>query len=181
MIKRKRLNEIYMREVTKSSIKTKFNEELNAYITYKHSLETSSSVGLYANGERKTIFDKGYTLLEYSPLNEEYNVRCFIDDKDNIMQYYIDIIEGIEYIDGEVYYNDLYLDIIYHLPYFSGTYYIELADEGELIDSYKKGEVSKEVFDHCYKVAEKVMNEIREGKNIFINRGIKDYLSMKEE
>ena len=180
MIKRKRLNDVYMREVTKSKIKTVFNKELNSYITYKHSIETSSSVGIYVNGERKIIFDKGYSIIEYSPLDEEYNVRVFIDDKGNILQYYFDVIEGIEYVDGEVYYKDLYLDILYHIPYFAGVYYIELADEGEFIDAHNKGEVSDELFDHCYKVAEKIMKSLKENNNRFVNRGLKDYLDMKE-
>ncbi len=181
MIKRKRLNDVYMKEVTKSIIKTKFDEELNAYITYKHSIDTTSTCKVYVNGKRKVIFDKGYTLLEYSPLDEKYNVRVFIDDKGNILQYYFDVIKNFEIENGEVYYNDMYLDVLYYLPYFANTSYIELADENELIDSYKNGEIDKETFDYCYKVAEKLMNELLKGSNRFVNRGIKDYLKMKEE
>lgn len=181
MIKRKRLNDVYMREVTKSDIKTKFDKELNAYITYKHSIDTTFTCKVYVNGKRKVIFDKGYTLLEYSPLDEKYNVRVFIDDKGNILQYYFDVIKNFEIENGEVYYNDMYLDILYHLPYFADTSYIELADENELIDSFNKGEIDKETFDYCYSVAEKLMNELLKGKNRFVNRGIKDYIKMKEE
>lgn len=181
MIKRKRLNDVYMREVTKSDIKTIYDVELNAYITYKHSLETTFTCKVYVNGKRKVIFDKGYTILEYSPLDEKYNVRVFIDDKGNILQYYFDVIKNFEIEKDEVYYNDMYLDVLYHLPYFADTCYIELADENELIDSYKKGEIDKETFDYCYKVAEKLMNELTKGNNRFVNRGLKDYLKMKEE
>ena len=181
MIKKKRLNDVYMKEVTKSVIKTKFDQELNAYITYKHSLETTFTCKVYVNGKRKVIFDKGYTLLEYSPLDEKYNVRIFIDDQGNILQYYFDVIKNFEIENGEIYYNDMYLDVLYHLPYFADTSYIELADENELIDSYNKGEIDKETFEYCYKVAEKLMNELLKGKNRFVNRGIKDYIKMKEE
>lgn len=181
MIKRKKLNDVYMKEVTNSIIKTEFNEELNAYITYKHSLDTTFTCKVYVNGKRKVIFDKGYSLLEYSPLDEKYNVRVFIDDNDNILQYYFDVIKNFEIEDGEIYYNDMYLDILYHLPYFADTCYIELADENELIDSYNKKEIDKETFDYCYKVAEKIMNELIKNKNRFVNRGLKDYFKMKEE
>ena len=51
----------------------------------------------------------------------------------------------------------------------------------ELIDSYNKGEIDKETFDYCYKIAEKLMNELTKGNNRFVNRGLKDYLKMKEE
>ena len=53
MIKRKRLNDVYMREVTKSDIKTKFDKELNAYITYKHSIDTTFTCKVYVNGKEK--------------------------------------------------------------------------------------------------------------------------------
>ena len=181
MIKHKRLNDVYMREVTKSIIKTKYSEDLNAYITYKHSLETTFSCKVYVNGKRKTVFDKGYTIIEYSSLYEKYNVRLFIDDKGNILQYYFDIIKNFEIKNDEIYYNDLYLDVIYRSEFFAGTSYIELADKNELIDSYNKGEIDKETFDYCYSVAEKLMNELSKGKNRFVNRGLKDYLEMKEE
>ncbi len=181
MIKRKRLNDVYMREVTKSNIKTIYDKELNAYITYKHSLDTTLACKVFVNGKRKVIFDKGYTILEYSPLDEKYNVRVFIDDKEKILQYYFDVIKNFEIEKDEIYYNDMYLDVLYHLPYFAGTSYIELADENELIDSYKKGEIDKETFDYCYRIAEKIMNELVKGNNRFVNRGLKDYLKMKEE
>ena len=41
--------------------------------------------------------------------------------------------------------------------------------------------LDKETFDYCYGVAEKLMNELVKGKNRFVNRGIKDYLEIKED
>lgn len=180
MIKRKRLNDVYMREVTKSIIKTEFNVELNAYITYKHVVETSAPARAYVNGKKRIIIDKGYTIIEYSPINKKYNCRVCIDDKDNILQYYFDVIEGIELIDGELYYNDLFLDVVYHQKALAGENYITLLDENELVDAYKNEEITKKTFDYCYEVADKIMNEINEEDNIFINRGLTDYLLMKE-
>ena len=181
MIKRKKVKDVYMREVTESVIKTKFCEELNAFITYKHVINTTGSARSYVNGEKRIIVNKGYTVLEYSPIDEEFNCRVNIDNKGNILQYYFDVIEGIELVDNELYYNDLFLDVVYHLKALGGENYITLLDENELRDAFNNNELSKEVFDHCYEVAEAIMKSIKDKTNKFINRGTIDYLKMKEE
>lgn len=181
MIKRKRVKDVYMREVTESEVKTKFNEELNAFITYKHVINTTEKARSYVNGEKRTIVDKGYTILEYSPINEEFNCRVNIDNKGNILQYYFDIIEGIELVNNDLYYNDLFLDVVYHLKALGGENYITLLDENELRDAFNNNELSKEVVNHCYEVAESIMKSIKNNTNIFINRGTRDYLEMREE
>ncbi|MBR3116789.1 MAG: DUF402 domain-containing protein [Bacilli bacterium] len=181
MIKRKRVKDVYMREVTESEIKTKFSKELNAYITYKYVIDTTGPARSYVNGEKRTIVDKGYTVLEYSPVDEEFNCRVCIDKKGNILQYYFDVIEGIEMDKGELYYNDLFLDVVYHQKALGGENYISLLDENELRDAFNNFELDKDVFDHCYEVAESIMKSIKNNTNKFINRGTKDYLEMKEE
>ena len=82
---------------------------------------------------------------------------------------------------NELYYNDLFLDVVYHLKALGGENYITLLDENELRDAFNNNELSKEVFDHCYEVAEAIMKSIKDKTNKFINRGTKDYLEMKEK
>ena len=175
MRKLKRLNDVYMREVTKSTIKTIKDDELNAYITYKHIDETSKRCEIYINGRKVALADKNYTLLEYSPVDELYNVRIFIDDKGKILLYYFDVISKSVFKDNEVYYEDMILDVLYVTKNASGvSNYILLDDENELIDAHNKKEITDKEFDRCYNVAEKIMNEILEGKNIFVNKGTTD-------
>jgi hypothetical protein len=104
MRKLKRLNEVYMREVTKSKIKTIKDEDLNSYITYKYIDETSKNCKIYINGSKVSLVNNNYTILEYSPIDELYNVRVFIDDKKNILLYYFDVINKSIFKDNEVYY-----------------------------------------------------------------------------
>lgn len=182
MKKYKRLNDVYMREVTKKEIKVIKDEKLNAYITYKHVIDTSHACTTYINGRRVTILDKGYTILEYSPIGSMYNVRIFIDDKNHILLYYFDIIEYNEFKNDEIYYLDLFLDIIYCTKYASKcANFITLVDENELIAALNNNEITKEEFDKSYDVANKLMTEILNKKNIFINRKLKDYKKIKNK
>lgn len=171
-----------MREVIKKDIKVVKDEKLNAYITYKHVIDTKEACTTYINGRKVIILDKGYTILEYSPIDSMYNVRIFIDDKDHILLYYFDIIEYSEFKDGEIYYQDLFLDIIYYTKYASKvSNFITLVDEHELIDAYNNKEITKEEFDKSYEMANKLMQEILNKKNIFINRKLKDYKKMRNK
>ena len=175
MKRRKKLNSVYMREVTKSLITTEKNDELNAYVTCKEILETEKRCEIYINGTKVALADKGYTILEYSPIDKLYNVRIFIDDKKNILLYYFDIISSSEYTDGEVYYDDLYLDVLLFTDKATGSSsYIHLDDEVDLINAYNNNEISKEEFDKAYTVANEIMSELRNNNNIFVNRKLID-------
>lgn len=180
MRKLKRLNEIYMRETTKSTIKTIKDNSLNAYITYKHIDETSKRCEIFINGRKVALADKNYTILEYSPIDELYNVRVFIDDEDNILLYYFDVISNTFFKDGEVYYEDMFLDVLFITKKASSVSdFIHLDDEGELIAAHNNKEITDEEFKKCYEVAEKIMNELLNKNNKFVNRGLMDLEKFK--
>lgn len=177
MKKRKKLADVYMREVIDSDIRIIKDEELNAYITYKHINKTSHTCRIYINGRKVPIVGENYTLLEYSPCDELYNVRIFIDDKANILMYYFDVVLSFDNIGNEIYYDDLYLDVIYDVPFSTKTtHFITLVDENELLDALNNKDITQEQYDMAYDVANKIMNELLNKKNRFVNRGIKDYL-----
>lgn len=181
-MKRKKVRDIYTREVIDLEYKIKKDETLNAYITYKHIIKTSHTCKNYINGKKIPVVSDNYTILEYSPIDKLYNVRVFIDDKDNIIKYYFDMVESFEYYEDNVYYNDLYLDVIYDTLYSNNTGdYISLLDEKELIEALDNKVINQEQFDLAYIEAEKLMKELLERKNIFVNRGNKDYLDFKNQ
>lgn len=182
MKKNKRLKDVFMKEVTKSIIKVTKNEELNAYITYKHVVDTTLACKTYINGRKIVILDKGYTILEYSPINKLYNVRIFIDNKDHILLYYFDIIKKSSFQDGDIFYEDMYLDVLYNTKYATKcSNYITLDDENELIDALKNKEITQEEFEQAYDTANKLMTELLNNKNIFVNRKLTDYNIIKKE
>lgn len=51
--------------------------------------------------------------MEFTPLNQFYNARVFLDRDANVIEYYFDISNGNGAEDNIPYYNDLYLDVIY--------------------------------------------------------------------
>lgn len=174
-MKRKKLNDVYMREVLNKNIYTNYNKELNAYITIKEIISTSQNSTNYVNGRKVVVVDNGYTIIEYTPLNKKYNVRVFINDNKEIIKYYFDIIDKFEIINNEIYYDDLYLDIMYDMEISTGTSkYITLVDESELLEALNNNDITKEMYDEAFRVAEELMLELKRGTNIFVNRGILD-------
>lgn len=176
-MKRKKLNDVYMKEVKEKKIFKTYDEKLESYITIKYVSKMNDECTTFINGRKVTILDKNYAILEYTPVNLNYNVRVFINDKGKILEYYFDVIDKINIIDDDIYYDDLYLDVIYHTKNANGCCgYISLSDEKELINAYKNKDINKKQFDMAYNVALNLMDELRNRSNKFVKRGNKDYL-----
>ena len=125
--------------------------------------------------------DKNFTILEYTPLDKNYNVRAHIDDKGNILEYYFDITDGNAIEDGVPYYDDLYLDVVYYQECATkSSTYINLEDRNDLSNALKDGDIDKEKYDFAYQVADSLMKELKQGTNKFVNRGIQDYMRYRK-
>ena len=177
VMKRKKINDVYMNEVKEKRIFKTFDKRLNSYIMIKYIDEMSDTCSCFINGKKITILDKNYAILEYTPLDLNYNVRVFIDNNGKILEYYFDVIDKMLIIDDDIYYDDLYLDVIYHTKNANGCCgYISLSDEKELIKAFNNKDITKKQFDMAYKVALKLMDELRNKSNKFVKRGNKDYI-----
>ena len=171
-----------VREVTDMDITIKKLEEKNTYITLKEVKALEQPYSVYINGERVKKLDKDFTIIEYTPLDKKYNVRIHVNDKKEILEYYFDIIAENKIKDGIPFYNDLYLDVVYFQPAATkeGTY-IQLVDCNELEEALKENIIDKEQFDMAYIEAEKLMKELKEKKNWYVNRGLEDYWKIKKQ
>lgn len=171
-----------VREVTDMDITIKKLEEKNTYITLKEVKAVEQPYSVYINGERVKKLDKDFTIIEYTPLDKKYNVRIHVNDKKEILEYYFDIIAENKIKDGIPFYNDLYLDVVYFQPAATkeGTY-IQLVDCNELEEALKENIIDKEQFDMAYIEAEKLMKELKEKKNWYVNRGLEDYWKIKKK
>ena len=171
-----------VREVTDMDITIKKLEEKNTYITLKEVKAVEQPYSVYINGERVKKLDKDFTIIEYTPLDKKYNVRIHVNDKKEILEYYFDIIAENKIKDGIPFYNDLYLDVVYFQPAATkeGTY-IQLVDCNELEEALKENIIDKEQFDMAYIEAEKLMKELIEKKNWYVNRGLEDYWKIKKQ
>ena len=128
------------REVTDMTVTIVKDESLNSYITLKEVNDLTKPHKIPVNGRWITKLDKNYTILEYTPLDKLYNVRVHINDKEQILEYYFDIIlqNEIRKIEGKdiPFYNDLYLDVIYYQKVATQTdNFILLDDRDELKDA----------------------------------------------
>ena len=98
------------REVTDMTVTIVKDESLNSYITLKEVNDLTKPHKIPVNGRWITKLDKNYTILEYTPLDKLYNVRVHINDKEQILEYYFDIIlqNEIRKIEGKdiPFYND---------------------------------------------------------------------------
>ena len=170
--KKKLINTTYTKQALELNYKIVFNEELNAYICVKHFIKLSMPFRVDDEKLGKvTLIDDGYYIVEYIPLDENYVVRTYIDKSKNVIQNYIDISIENGTKHGMPYYNDLYLDVINN---HFGDRRIYLEDESELKQALEEGIVDNEEYNMAYAVANKVVEEIKEGKNVFVNRFAKD-------
>ena len=121
----------------------------------------------------KVYLDEGYYLVELTPLKEKYNIRFYFDKNKNFIDYYIDITyeNGVKY--KIPYYVDLYLDII-HYP---KDDHVSFCDEDELEIALKNKIISKKDYDMAYKIGNKLMSEIENKTNVYLNLDLLKYIN----
>lgn len=174
-----------IREATDTNITIKKLENLNCYFTVKEINEIDENHEIIRKYPLCKKIDKNYKMLEYTPIDKKYNVRAYVNDKNEIFEYYLDVTDGMELRDGVPYYNDLFLDVIYYnnkeyMKNISETQEeLRIIDQEELEEALKENIITRTQYDEAYNIANQLVNEIKNGSNVFINRGVKDYLNLK--
>ena len=180
------VREKQIREATDTNITIKKLDNLNCYFTVKEINEIDENNEIVVNHPSCRKIDKNFKMLEYTPIDEDYNVRVYVNDKNEIFEYYLDVTDGMEVREGVPYYNDLFLDVIYYNKNKKMTNFkmedsnvnLYMLDENELEDALNENIITKDQYNKAYRVANKLMYEIENGTNIFINRGLTDYLDI---
>ena len=157
----------YMKEATKYEIV--IISEDDYFVTIKKYLEMTDNFTI----NNITLIDKDYYVVEITPLKEKYNIRFYVDNNKNVIDYYIDITyeNGIRY--KLPYYVDLYLDILHYPNSNEAKFY----DEDELKDALDNKIISKKDYDMAYKVGNKVLKEVNENKNKYLNIDVIIYIN----
>lgn len=171
------LNAIYMRDAQVSNIITETSEALGCYITLKSITKVKNAIWRWCNGNYNCIQNDGYFILEYTPMAQNYNVRAFIDSKHRILGYYFDITRQ-NFVDEEdnICYDDLYLDVVLELPPLTGNvHFISLDDEKELAEARQQNKIDDEAVELAYSTAKKLMQQLKNHENMFVNRGLLDF------
>lgn len=114
---------------------------LNGYIGVTDIYEVSHKVMVPREGrEDDCILDNGYKRLRIFPNDKNFAINAIFDEKLNFIEFYIDIIKGIN-VDVKTnvpYMEDLYLDVVY-----TNKNEIIILDEDELDEALKSNDISK--------------------------------------
>ncbi len=180
-MRKKRVDQVYMREVLQYHWSFEKNEELNAYISVKQIEQMTSPISRMACGKKTVVMDKDYAILEYTPIDEKFNVRVFINSQNRILGYYFDITQG-NYLDEDSvpYYDDAYLDVTCSVLPTGDLYHVATDDEDELDEALREGKITQQAYDEIWATTKALINTLENNTNRFVQRGTSDYLRMKD-
>ena len=172
-MKKKYTSKMYLRGVLDWDLIIQKRKSENYYITIKRINEIDTPFIVDVTGKKKVCIDNGYYIIEFTPLDQYYNVRIFLNRDANVSGYYFDISgeNGVE--ENIPYYDDMYLDIIY-CP--DDNNFLKIVDEDELIEALTEGKITKEQFEQAKTECSKLFQEIKECKNIFVNMDKKELI-----
>lgn len=157
----------YMREAVNYNIV--IISEKDYYITIKkYNIVTDKFVI-----DGVTYIDNDYYLVELTPLEENYNIRFYFDNNKCFIDYYIDITLENGIMRKIPYYIDLYLDII-HYPKDNS---VKFCDEDELLNALNNKIISKSDYDLAYRVGNKLIKEINNNSNKYLNIDVLKYIN----
>lgn len=166
-MRKKLLSKTYLRDVSEYIIEFSFTND-DYYLVKKKIIKTVPFI--LSNGLK--VIDNNYYIIEILPKNENYAVRAYLDSDKNLIEYYIDITNGCGIdLDSKIpYYDDLYLDITIT------NNNVEVLDEEELENAYQNGLIDSHTYNMAIKTKNKLLDEIKNNSNKYLNLDIKDLL-----
>lgn len=151
------------------------SEFLTGYIGLIDIKEVSEVQIWKFHGEDIVFCDKGMKWLSILPQNDWYCITAMMNEKEEILLWYIDMIaaQGID-ADGVAYFEDLYLDLV---VYPDGT--IVVDDMDELKDALVKKDITLEQFHLAIKTSRRLQEGIVSNISAFSEYTQKCYEMMK--
>lgn len=128
-------------------------------------------------GQYLKLGDVGYSWLQTFPKNKNYSVTTMFDQDDQIVEWYIDIIENVALTEeGVPYYDDLYLDLVV-LP--RGDVF--LLDEDELDEALENKDIDQEEYKLAQDQVDIILSELLEDMEVLEreSRRYLDYMRAK--
>lgn len=114
--------------------------------------------------ENICIADHGYCWIMLFPVNSRHSVTIMLDDKDQVQQWYFDVIWLTELNDeGVPVIYDLYLDLV-QLP--DGRYFV--LDELELLDARTEGIINDQMYEGAVEEMQDIRQSLIRGDNQII-------------
>lgn len=128
------------------------------------------------DGETDCILDNNYKWLEIYPKNEKYAITVMYNDKNQLIEWYFDIVKNIGVEDGIPYIDDLYLDLV-----IKPDGRIIILDEDELEGALKIGDITKQDFNLAYDTMEKLKKKYTNSLEELYNYTNKFYKMFNKE
>ena len=172
-MRKKFTSKTYLRGVSDWDFVMQKQKSENYYLSIKKINEIDQPFIVDISGQSVVYIDNGYYIVEFTPLEQFYNVRVFLDRNAEVLGYYFDISRGNGVEENIPYYDDLYLDI-FHCPAYND--FTVIVDEDELLEALNTGKITREEFDLANEVCSKLFEEILANKNIFVNMDKKELI-----
>lgn len=172
-MRKKFTSKTYLRGVSDWDFVMQKQKSENYYLSIKKINEIDQPFIVDISGQSVVYIDNGYYIIEFTPLEQFYNARVFLDRNAEVIGYYFDISRGNGVEENIPYYDDLYLDII-HCP--ADNDFTVIVDEDELLAALNTGKITREEFDLANEVCSKLFEEILANKNIFVNMDKKELI-----
>ena len=159
-MRRKYYSRTYLNDIRKYKIH--FDFSIDDYIVCVKEIIDGKD---FAPEEGYKLISNGYFIVEIIPKDGNYVMRAYLDNNKEVQEYYFDVVseKGVDPLTKVPYYDDLYLDVV-----ISKTG-LELYDRDELDEAHYNGIVSDELYQIAIDTAERLMDEIRQGKNKYKN------------
>ena len=159
---------IELKELCGKRVHTDFFEGYLGLIDIK---QVSEAQKWNFNGEDIVVCDNGLKWLSILPENDFYCITTMMNEKDDILLWYIDMIadQGID-ADGIPYFDDLYLDLV---VYPNGEIIVD--DMDELEEALRQKDITKEQFDLAINTADQLKQGLLNDIQVFISYTKKCY------
>lgn len=173
-MKRKIISSTYLREALKYQFKLYLDID-DFYLSVKKLIEVSEK---FIIKNDIVVMDNGYYIVEVVPKHESYAMRIFFDKDKNPLEYYFDICKNNGLLEDIKipFYDDLYLDVTYLCCNKS----INVLDEDELLEGFVNKDITYEELIMIYNIKDKLINEIKNKTNKYMNIDFKKYLEEYE-
>ena len=169
MNRKKYIYKTYLRDVNKYQYNFFEDKNNKCYISIKKILEIESPFYAQQGG---CLIDNNYYIIEVIPLNENYCIRIFIDDKKNIILYYFDITKenGFDKHYNSPFYDDLYLDVVLK------DSNIRVLDEDELKIALEENNINNEEYELAINTKNELIKSLKNNTNKFMKIDFIKYL-----
>ena len=140
-------------------------------------LKVSSPLSIDYGTDQVKIVDVGFTWVQIALAGEYYWITSMFDEKDRLVEIYIDMTDGNVTDADDPYFADLYLDYVVHVQNDS----VMELDRDELTEAYQNGAVSREQYDRTLLEGRKLYQYLLENRQELEDLLIREQQRLKKE